>query len=239
MEPKFQSSFIPKSPIGSSGATLPTQGRRSERNLFGFVSTAVFSLSVILAMAVFGYSYYLKYAIARMTTELESGRAELQPEKVNELIRLNDRINSTQDLIGTHLLLSPLFKFLEASTIKNVRFTSFSYEMNQSGLRLSMRGEARSYSALALQADLFSKSGLLENVAFSDLVLDEKGNVIFSFQASVDPGLLSYQRSLSGTTVPVVAPAATVVATTTDSTGSRQAATSTPRAATTSPQTAQ
>ena len=239
MEPKFQSSFIPKSPIGSSGATLPTQGRRSERNLFGFVSTTVFSLSVILAMAVFGYSYYLKYAIAKMATQIEGGRAELQPEKVNELIRLNDRINSTQDLIGTHLLLSPLFKFLEASTIKNVRFTSFSYEMNQSGLRLSMRGEARSYSALALQADLFSKSGLLENVAFSDLVLDEKGNVIFSFQASVDPGLLSYQRSLSGTTVPVVAPAATVVATTTDSTGSRQAATSTPRAATTSPQTAQ
>lgn len=199
---------------------VPLQGRRSERNLPGFIAAIIFTISFTLALAAFGYGFYLKYAIAKMATELESGRAQLQPETVTELIRLNDRINSTEDLIGGHLLLSPLFKFLEVSTIKNVRFTGFNYNMTGKGLELSMRGEARSYSALALQADLFDKSGLLKDVAFSDLTLDEKGNVIFSFKAAVDPGLLSYQKAMAGThavPTPVKVTATSTVSTTSTS----------------------
>lgn len=229
MEPKFQSSFIPKGPIAGSNAVAPMQARRRERSLFGFVAVVIFALSFILALATFGYGFYLKYAIKNYEAELESGRAKLESETVKELIRINDRINSTQDLIGSHLLLSPLFKFLEASTIKSVRFTSFNYGVTKGALELSMRGEARSYSALALQADLFNKGGILKNVVFSDLVLDEKGNVVFSFKAAVDPGALSYQKAVAGARIVTPVPVVNVVATST--------ATSTK--ATTSPKTTQ
>ncbi len=197
------------------------QTHRKERSFLGFVAGLVFTLSVMLALAAFGYGFYLDSSIANMAVALERGRAELEPETVNELIRLDDRINSTGDLISTHTLLSPLFKFLEASTVKSVRFTDFNYALTAKGLELSMRGEAKSYSALALQADIFEKSGHLNELSFSDLSLDTKGNVIFSFKAKVASTLLSYQRAVAQIVLP---PAA--VATSTPSTGSGQAATS-------------
>ena len=159
-----------------------------------------------------------------MTTALEQGRALLEPEKVDELIRLDNRLNSTGELIKNHLLLTPLFKFLESSTIKNVRFTEFNYAATVNGLELSMRGEARSYAALAQQAELLNKSGYLKDISFSDLTLDEKGNVVFFFRAFADQNMFSYLKTTeTGTLTPVKIATSTPV-----SAASSSPATSTP-----------
>ncbi|MDO8424032.1 MAG: hypothetical protein Q7S54_00285 [bacterium] len=224
MEPKFQSSFIPRSSLASSASSPSRAGvafspaKKSRQSLVGLISALIFALSVILALGVFGYGFYLKYSIDNMAAALEIGRAELEPEKVDELIRLNDRMSSTQNLIGSHLLLTPLFRFLETSTLKTVRFTDFNYAMSGKELELSLRGEARSYSALALQADLFNKSGYLKNITFSDLSLDEKGNVTFSFRAFADKNLFSYQKEVAGNRSLVPPPAATTSTSTSTST---------------------
>ncbi|MEK7175881.1 MAG: hypothetical protein AAB695_00710 [Patescibacteria group bacterium] len=188
------------------------------------MATLIFGLSAILALAVFGYGFYLKSSIASMTTALEQGRALLEPEKVDELIRLDNRLNSTGELIKNHLLLTPLFKFLESSTIKNVRFTEFNYAATVNGLELSMRGEARSYAALAQQAELLNKSGYLKDISFSDLTLDEKGNVVFFFRAFADQNMFSYLKTTeTGTLTPVKIATSTPV-----SAASSSPATSTP-----------
>ncbi len=223
MEPKFQSSFIPKGPI-ALGDNAPLGRPTRERSLLAFLSIMIFSGSVLLAVGVFGYKFYLNYSIASMATELERGRATLQPETVSELTRLNDRILSTEELIDNHLMLSPLFKFLETSTLRTARFTGFAYVMTEQGLQLTMKGEAKGYSALVLQADLLNKSEYFKNPVFSDLNLDEKGNVGFSFTATVDPELLSYRREVEKLGVPpvliIVPVATTTAATTTPSTSS-------------------
>ena len=196
MEPKFQSSFIPKGLIISTAAGVPVGRKIGERSLLAFLAVIIFIISVLLAMGVFGYKFYLKYRIETMGADLERVRATLQPEVISELTRLNNRILSSQKLIAEHQILSPLFKFLEVSTPKTVRFNDFRYSMTNQGLELLMKGEARGYAALALAADIFGKSQYFKDSIFSDLNLNEKGDVNFSFKAIVDLNLVLYTRKV-------------------------------------------
>lgn len=200
MEPKFQSSFIPKGPIGPSASTQAVREGGKNRSILSYVGIIVFVLSVLMAGGVFGYKYYLKYSIENMGTALEEARTNLEPETISELTRLNSRLVSTKKLVLNHRAITPLFEFIEASTPKTVRFNTFSFTATDAGVELSMNGEARGYSALALAADIFNKSEAFKNPVFSDLKLDLKGDVIFSFKATVDPNLILYSRQIEPAT---------------------------------------
>lgn len=145
---------------------------------------------------MFGYKYYLGYSIERMTASLEEARRTLEPSVIAELTSLDRRIISTKELVSSHKILSPLLEFLEDSTPLDVRFRDFSYSSVDGNLEIRLKGEARSYAVLALQADIFSRSDNFKNPIFSDLTLNDRGEVLFSFQATVDPRLLSYERGL-------------------------------------------
>ena len=215
MEPKFQSSFIPKGPISSTIPSAPMGRKTQEKSLFSFLAWIIFNISVVLALGMFGYKFYLKYSIDQMGVDLENARATLQSEVINELTRLDNRITSSRELILAHQSLSPLFAFLEVSTPRTVRFSDFRYSMTQQGLELSMVGEARGYAALALQAEIFDKSPYFKDSIFSDLRLNTKGDVTFSFKAIVDPSLVSYGREVERLGAPVPTPSATSTATST------------------------
>ncbi len=206
MEPKFQSSFIPKGPISSTIPSAPTGRKTQEKSLFSFLAWIIFNISVVLALGMFGYKFYLKYSIDQMGVDLENARATLQSEVINELTRLDNRITSSRELILAHQSLSPLFAFLEVSTPRTVRFNEFRYSVTPQGLELAMTGEARGYAALALQAEIFDKSPYFKNSIFSDLMLNTKGDVTFSFKAIVDPSLVSYGREVERLGAPTVAP---------------------------------
>ena len=211
MEPKFQSSFIPKGPISSAIPGAPMGRKTQEKSLFSFLAWIIFNISVVLALGMFGYKFYLKYSIDQMGVDLENARATLQSEVISELTRLDNRITSSRELILAHQNLSPLFEFLEVSTPRTVRFSDFRYSMTPQGLELSMTGEARGYTALASQSDIFNKSQYFKDSIFSNLKLNTKGDVIFSFRAVVDPSLVSYQREVER--IGALAPTATSTAT--------------------------
>jgi hypothetical protein len=207
MEPKFQSSFIPKGPLATPGAI----GRvhKKEKSFFGIIGTIVFILTLLTAAGVFGYTQFLKYRISKMSSDLEAARAAIDPSVIRELTRTDARIKSTQQLLSRHVAMSPLFDYLEDSTLRTVRFTELGYgEGDRGGLGLILKGQARSYAALSLQSDEFAKSAYIKEPIFSDLTLDDKGNVGFSFNAMLDPGLTSFKRGLAereqGTVVPAV-----------------------------------
>lgn len=178
------------------------------KSLLDTVASLVFTLAVLSSIGVFAYEKYLNYSIDKMGAELQSARGEVESEATRELIRLDARINSTKNLLASHVVISPLFDFLEDSTLSSVRFTDFDFSNSAKGIELSMSGQARSYSSLALQADVLSKSQYLKNQVFSDLDLDDKGNVIFSYKAVIDPSLVAYRRVIeSQTTQPAILPA--------------------------------
>src|SRR3989344_3648351 len=192
MEPKFQSSFIPKGPVATN-ATIPAMGSR-EKSLLGFLGLVIFVLAVGLSLLVLGYNQFEKYRIKKMGGELEVARTNLELNSIKELSKADARIISAEALLNNNVVLSPLFDFLESSTVKTVRFTEFNLSTTKEGVVLTMKGQARGYSAVALQADIFSKSSNLRNSIFSDLNLDDRGNVIFAMKAIVEPTLLSYSK---------------------------------------------
>ncbi|MBX4181677.1 hypothetical protein KW807_02320 [Candidatus Parcubacteria bacterium] len=216
MEPQFQSSFIPKGPAGA-GLPAYAGGTPKQRNLLGVIGGAAFTISVLLAVGAFGYQFYLKYTIAQMETQLEEGTKNLDESSIQEITNLDSRIISASELINNHLILSPLFRALEENTLRSVRLTKFNFTKSDMGLVVNMDGEASSYAALALQADNFKSIPMFKNPTFSDLQLDDKGNVKFTFRAGVDSTGLSYQTDISNLVAPTASTTVDTFASTTPS----------------------
>jgi len=172
---------------------------------FGPFSKLVFVLSIAAALLVFGYGLYLKSSLTKMGEALEIAKTNLEPDTIKEVARLDARIVGVEKLLAGHTVLLPFFDFLENNTLKSVRFTQFSLANSPEGFSVSVRGQARGYAALAFQADTLNKSKYLKSTSFSNLDLDEKGNVTFALEAIIDPSLISYKRLLE-TSTPVIPP---------------------------------
>lgn len=231
MPPRFQSSFIPKGPtsVSTTAHMIPTSAPIRQHDLLGFLARIIFTLAILSAAGAFGYKWYLGYSIRKMGAELEATRQEVSIGVTGELIRLNDRIVSTQSLLGNHRVLSPLFAFLQASTPKSVRFSDFAFSEGTDGIQVILRGQARSYAALALEADVIEKDKDFQNPVFSEIRLDDKGNVTFAVKATVSSELISYDKTVGRVALPVFVPPAT----STPIVAATSTATSTPKATTT------
>ncbi len=218
---------------------MPQTARVRHVDFVSFIAKLIFAISIILAIAAVGYKFYLGYSIKAMGEELETLRAEISAGAVDELVDLNSRIVSTEALLKSHRTLSPVFAWLETATPKTVRFAEFNYSTGKTGPELSVRGEAKSYAALAFAANTIYQNENFKNPAFSDIRLDEKGNVTFSLRMTISPQFLSYERNLSkvGATATTSSAVRLNVATSTaTSTGAvKTTATSTAKTATSTP----
>ena len=82
--------------------------------------------------------------------------------------------------------------------MKTVRFTRFNYSLEadrNAKIDVKMSGLATGYRSVALQSDLFAKNKFLIDPVFSNLSLDNNGNVIFDLEFSVDPSFIDYQQT--------------------------------------------
>jgi hypothetical protein len=86
--------------------------------------------------------------------------------------------------------------------MKTVRYTKFSYVLGtdkKAQIIIQMSGQAVDYRSVALQSDLFNTKDEAKNFinpVFSNLTLDDKGNVLFDLQFSVDPSFVNYKQTL-------------------------------------------
>lgn len=205
MEPKFQSSFIPKGPLATTG-TATRISRQSERSFLGTLSVFVFILAILAAGGAYGYQWYLQRSIGQMGQSLAAARTTLDPDTINRISSLSQRMTSTKTLLDNHQIISPLFTYLENSTLKTVQFTKFSYTSGDEGLLLKMDGVARGYNALALQSQIFSSSPYLKNIVFENLSLNDKGDVTFTMSATLDPSVTSFKSEVNRQDTPVAVP---------------------------------
>jgi hypothetical protein len=192
MPATFQTSFIPKKSLVES-----SKPKTSGVNLIALGSVVIFTLALGASAAVFLYGAYLKGNIAAKEKTLAKEKEAYEPATIEELRRLDGRIESAKDLLKNHVALSGLLGYLSKATLESVRFTSFEYSYAADGtIKLSMDGEAESFGSIALQSDEFAKSRYVKEPIFSNLNLDQDGNVVFDFTASVEPSLVSYERMI-------------------------------------------
>ncbi len=192
MEPKFQSSFIPKGPLATTGTVTKTS-RQSDTSFLGTLAVFVFVLSILLCGGAFGYEWYLRKDIGDLALQLKEAKSDLKPEIVKQISDLDERIVATEGLLNQHIVLTPLFEYFETFTVKAVQFTDFKYTTQDGILKLALRGKARGYATLAYQAKLFNESQFMRDVVFGDLSLDDEGNVDFSMTTTLDPKIIDFK----------------------------------------------
>ncbi len=202
MDPQVSGSFIPKKPL-----VADVRAGTSAMGLFMLLSILIFVTSLVAAGAVFAYTQFLKSSIAFKQDSLSKAQNAYDPGVIEDLIRLDDRIVESRNVLGAHVAPSAVFAFLSNQTLENVQFGKFELKMNneEGGTTLSLEGQADNFSTIALQSDQFGASKVLKDVIFSDLVISaETGRVTFTVTAAVDPPFLLYSRNLTTAPAPVI-----------------------------------
>ncbi|MFQ5661983.1 MAG: hypothetical protein ACE5F2_01895 [Candidatus Paceibacteria bacterium] len=188
---KTRTSFIPKEAL-----TAPRrQAKGSSIGIFFLFTLVVFIGAIALAIGVFLYQQFVLKSIEQKSASLARARAAFEPALIQEISRLDTRIDSAEDILDNHRAVSAFFDLLEASTLESVRFENLEYRTDEGGrTAISMEGRARNFSSVALQSDIFGQNKFIQEPIFSDLNLDKKGDVVFSFSAFIDPRLISYEE---------------------------------------------
>jgi len=192
METGVHSSFIPPD------TAEPVYRRRAERgSLFDFLSlmsVVLFVVSLTLAAGVFLYNQYLETSKKSKVAQLERAKAAFEPALIEELTRLDDRMVAAGILLSNHIAPSIFFHMLELVTLQTVSFRSMNFNVIDSrNITIRMIGVAESVNSVALQADLFSKNGIITSPIFSGIDRQEDG-VHFNLQALINPDAIRYSR---------------------------------------------
>jgi len=160
-----------------------------------FVSLLLFLVAAGFSGGLFLYNGYVQNNIDKKKKELEQARANFAPAQIQELQRLNVRIDTVKELLNRHIATSQLFSILEQNTLKTVQFDDLQFlALPDGNATLAIKGTANSFASLALQSDVLGKVKEIRNPMFSGLNLDQEGNAVFSLDASVDRDALSYRK---------------------------------------------
>lgn len=191
MEPQFKTSFIPKESL--------TQKKRRKKpvNILTAGTLIIFFVVILMAVGIFLYGEYLKVSISNKEEQLSRARGAFEPALIQELTRVDERIEATNNILDQHTAMSLFFEFLESNTLENVRFNEFLLTaMDADRYLLNMSGSATSFASVALQSDVFGESNVISEPVFSDLDLDIFGNVSFNVNAFVNSSDIKYRKTV-------------------------------------------
>jgi hypothetical protein len=213
MDPRQQATFIPKRPVTSLS---------SERRTMGFFSLVTLIIFICVGIAT-GGAYFWKITLQK---QLEGSAAELiEQEKafdkafIDAAVRLNNRIEISKKLLNKHVAVTTLLDAIGKNTLHKVQFNDFVFTTSQLGgeavVKVTMKGAASDYTALAAQSAEIAKVGAFKDPVFSSFTLTQEGRVSFGLAMNIDTALVEYRLKQQGK--PAV---------------SSESATSTPQAAT-------
>ena len=194
MESEFKTSFIPKKPIVEEKFERP----RSV-GLISFIGTVIFVASLVCAGAVYFYKVSLDTQIKSKGNQLKIAEERFDSNLVEEMQKLDRRINSARDVLSSHVVISPIFKALEEYTLRSISFTKFTYAFDPISQRVNveMSGKATGYDAIALQSDALATNRYIKDPVFSNLNLDDKGKITFDLTFYVDPTFINFEDTLA------------------------------------------
>lgn len=193
MEQNFQTSFIPKKPVVVERAR-PT----ARSGIFLVFSVLVFLAVAVAYGGVYFYQNSLTQSIASKQKALELAKNRFEPGRISELDTLDRRISAAKSILSRHVAVSPIFAILENTTLPGIRYTSFTYELSDAGkVTVKLSGESSGYRGIALQSDLLTEDKDVLDPVFSNLSLDNRGNVLFDLTFSVRAELVNYASNLA------------------------------------------
>lgn len=195
MDPRLQSSFIPKKPILETGSSSSS----SSISPFLLISIIVFIIVLALCGGIFGFNKFQEKSIGDKQAELQKAESEFPEDLITKLSRLDERIKTAFSVLDKHVAVSQVFNTLEDMTNKSVRFTEMQYIVSALNIpSLALKGEAKSFNAVAFQSDTFSNNANIKQPLFSDIHIDDTGNILFNVSAEINPSSILYKKLISG-----------------------------------------
>ncbi len=197
MEPRFKTSFIPKTSLpaqGDGGAHAASPKRGSTLLLSAGV---LFIASLTAAGALYAYRSYLVNDIAYKADLLQEERKSIDPALIRAMARHMARIEAAKKILAAHIAPTVLFSFLEEITLENVRYASMRMAANEGSIQVALQGEATNFEAVALQSDVYGNNRMVRRALFSDVNRNSEGLVLFNVDATMDPRFLRYGNYLT------------------------------------------
>ncbi|MEK7113677.1 MAG: hypothetical protein AAB873_02515, partial [Patescibacteria group bacterium] len=148
------------------------------------------------------YNGVLAKNIIQMESDLNLSKNRFEPSKIVQLQVLDKRLRASDEILAKHIAISPIFKELQTVTMQTIGYTKFTYDLTNSknGLvMIKLDGVAVGYRSVALQSDLFAKNKNFIDPIFSNLSLDDKGNVLFELEFGVDANFVNYKKLIEVT----------------------------------------
>lgn len=198
MEPKFQTSFIPKRQVSVG----PEKTFRSSEgtNIFSLAATIFIIATALMYGGLFFYKKSLIDGIAQVNQEIADARAAIDPDTITKLLDANARMKATLGLLERHVVTSNFLVFLGDSTIRSLKFNDFTYQNKEGTPTISVAGQVKSYNGLAYQQKVLEDNELVKGTNFSDIVLGDNGDIKFKLESKFDSTLVSYKTAIESLT---------------------------------------
>lgn len=196
MEQTFQTSFIPKKPIVEGDS--PVKESRPI-GFFTIFAIFIFFLTIVIGGGMYFYQKTLEEKLVQLASDQKKADERFETSKKQELQLIDRRLNVANQVLAKHIAVSPIFNALSKITMKEVRFTNFSYDLGSGKggtVKISLTGTTKNYEDVALQADLFSQEKNFIDPVFSSVIPNEKGEIGFNVDFYVDPSFVDYKQVL-------------------------------------------
>lgn len=168
--------------------------------ILSVIAIFIFFTMILATGGLYFYKGTAQKQLAQKEADLNLAKNRFEPSKIVQMQLLDKRLRASTEILGKHIAITPIFNMLEELTMKTVRYTKFTYSLdNSTNSRVSFKinGQAIGYRSIALQSDLFTKNKQILDPVFSDLTLDDKGNVLFTLSFSVDPSFVDYRQMIN------------------------------------------
>ena len=193
MTAEFRTSFIPKKTLAKK-----QQAIKPPVSLLLVVSTFVFLVTAGAAGGLYAYRIVLEKRIDEQSAALQRSERAFDPRLITALKNLDLRLSTAKKLVNTHTAISPVFTFLEQTTLRSVQFTKLHFENTPGSPVLALQGSARDFMSLALQSDIYSQHEMIQQAVFSEFEASPEGDsVSFRVEMFLNPGILSYREYFS------------------------------------------
>ncbi len=198
MENSFQTSFIPKKPIVENGVNISSDDKKTT-SIFIVVTVLILIVMILSTGGLYLYKEYLNKNIGNLKSDLFKISKSFDQDTIMELETYDKRTKTARQVLGSHIVLTPLFELIGKLTLSSIQYTKFDHSTSNGNFSVKMSGIARDYRSIALQADVFNtkEGSVLKDVIFSNLTKNKNNYVVFDVEFNVDPSFLSYSNNIS------------------------------------------
>lgn len=183
----------------------PQRKPKRSNSLFFNLTVLLFIVSLGAAGGMYGWKSVALSRQQVLQDQLAEKQKQFNPDLIEELKRVNIKIDAANRILGNHVALSNIFDIIGRLTISGVRFTSLDLAAPSEGsgeIKISMRGYGTGLSAVAYQSDVLGQleqyglRKIVKNPIIANPAVGEGGRVSFDFSASIDPSSLNYSSGL-------------------------------------------